>query len=122
MIATFTVHTTKQKCKGIVNRKRVFENIPVEYTFKVHIEGTEIYLGYGYKTWTQECTEGFDSVCPGEKYTLVNSIKPKQGDVWKHGNRTFVLGEQSGFVIYTAPLFENGKQVATVHFEDYYKD
>ena len=122
MVATFTVTTTKNHYIGIVNRKRQFEQVPVQYTFNARVEGKEIYLGYGYNTTTRECVEGFDSVCPGQKYTLVSTRHPKEGDVWKNGKRTFVVGKKDGFVVYTAPLFENGKQVATIHFEDYYKD
>ena len=95
---------------------------PMVLQVEVKIEGNVILLGYGYKEWTTKHKEGFDSAFPGQAYTLHHSIKPKEGDVWKYGERMFTVGKRSGFVVYTAPLLENGKQVATIKFEDYYKD
>jgi hypothetical protein len=89
----------------------------------VNIEGKLINLGCdGYKSWWTEHKEDRYSALPGQKYKLFNRIIPREGDVWQYGTRTFVVGKKSGFVIYTMPLLENGIEVATIQFEDYYKD
>lgn len=49
---------------------------------------------------------------------------PRKGDVIvdaKSGRR-FGVGEVTGFVVYEAPLLENGVIIAKLKFEDYYKD
>ncbi len=124
MKRAFTIETTKTRWSGkVVNRKREMITEQITLQVDVEINGKLINLGYhGYKDWWTEGREGFDSANPGQKYRLHNCIWPKEGDVWKYGNRTFVLGKKEGFVNYTAPLLENGKQVATLQFEDYYKD
>ena len=117
----FTIETTKSKVQ-VINKKRTVIEEPLTLQVEVLIDGNLINLGYGYKSWTTKHKEGFDSAIPGQAYTMHHSIWPKEGDVWKYGNRTFTVGKRSGFVVYTAPLLENGKQVATIKFEDYYKD
>lgn len=121
MVRKFTVYTTKRKMRR-VNGNRVFYTETQTIEINPRIEGKTIHLGYGYKEWYTDHVEGWDSVFPGQKYKLHHSIKPKKGDVWKHGERTFVVGEPEGFLIYTAPLMENGLEVARVKFEDYYMD
>ena len=88
----------------------------------IAIEGKVCKLGYGYKEWWTRHNEGHCSALPGREYKLHNAITPKEGDVWTYGSRTFVVGKRSGFLCYQAPLLENGRQVATVEWEDYYKD
>ena len=117
----FTIETTKSKVQ-VINRKRTVVTEPMVLQVEVLIEGKLINLRYGYKEWTTKHKEGFDSAIPGQAYTMHHSIKPQEGDVWRFGERTFTVGKCSGFVVYTAPLLENGKQVATIKFEDYYKD
>lgn len=117
----FTIETTKSKVQ-VINRKRTMVTEPTVLQVEVLIEGKVCYLGYGYKAWTTKHKEGFDSAIHGQAYMLHHSIQPKEGDVWKFGQRVFTVGKRSGFVVYTAPLLENGKQVATIKFEDYYKD
>lgn len=118
---TFTVQTTESKI--VKNgRKRTLQHKPLTMQVAMQIEGNVIQLGYGYKTWWTNGREDSFSTLPGRTYKIHNSIMPKEGDVWKYGSRTFVVGKRSGFLCYTAPLYENGRQVATVTFEDYYKD
>ena len=122
MYRIFQVHTTKSSFILGGGKRREIVKEPITLDVQMRIAGTTIFLGYGYKHWTTEHTEGFDSVCPGQKYTLHHSLRVLEGDVWKYGNRVFVVGKPEGFLVYKAPLLENGKQVATVCFEDYYKD
>lgn len=117
----FKVQTTQPMPKRVGRLVR-YERKPVTVEVSMRVDGNQIYLGYGYKTWETHHNEGRFSACPGQAYTIHNSLFPREGDVWTHGDREFVLGKREGFVCYTAPLLENGKQVATVHFEDYYKD
>ena len=117
----FTIQTIKSKVK-VFNKKRTTVVEPMMLQVELFIDGKLINLRYGYKEWTTKHKEEFDSAIPGQAYTMHHSIKPKEGDVWKYGNRTFTVGKPCGFVVYTAPLLENGKQVATIKFEDYYKD
>lgn len=83
----------------------------------------ELDLRYGFKAHFENCTAK-DPGMPRENYRLHSSIHPRKGDKLTHvkSGRVFTFGEPSGFVVYTIPLLENGKQVAIVHFEDYYKD
>lgn len=106
--------------KTKVRRHRTL--VPVTLTLVMPISNNIIDLGYGYKSWMTEHVEGYDSVIPGEHYRLMHQINPKQGDIWTIGNRTFTVGKIEGFLNHTAALIENDKQVATIMFEDYYKD
>lgn len=121
MKKTFTVETTKSRVVT-VNNKRAMKTEPLVLQVDIVLDGKLINLGYGYKSWWTEGREDHTSALPGQKYMIHNSIRPQEGDVWKYGNRVFVVGKKEGFLIYTAPLLENGKQVATIQFEDYYKD
>lgn len=51
-------------------------------------------------------------------------VTPREGDVLRHipSGRTFSVGKCEGFINYKFDLLENGKKVATLHYEDYYKD
>ena len=117
----FTVNTTKHKLvrQGRI-RRYVTENVTLQVD--IRIEGKVCYLGYGYKEWTTKHNEGRYSATPYQGYVLHHAITPKEGDVWSYRGRTFVLGKQEGFLNYELPLLENGKQVATVKYEAYYKD
>lgn len=115
------VQTTKRVFKRERSGNIVTEQ-PLTLEVAMKIDSNVIRLGYGYKTWTTEHVEDAASVCPGERYKLHHSIRPKEGDVWQIGQRTFVLGKPAGFLNYTAPLLEGGKKVAEVKFEEYYKD
>lgn len=83
-----------------------------------------INLGYGYEHTTQNCIEGSDSVVPGQEYKIHRQVLPKEGDTISHekSGRIFRVGKVTGFIQYTAPLYENNVEVATLKFEDYYKD
>lgn len=117
----FTIETWNWR-NTYKNGKRVSVKQTLTLQIAVKVDGNIINLQYGYKEWWTQGVEGNDSVLPGQVYRLHNSIKPKQGDIWKHGNRVFEVGPIGGFVCYEAPLLENGRQVATIKFEDYYKD
>ena len=81
--------------------------------------------GYGYKEWATEHTEKFDSVLHGQQYKMHHQILPKSGDVIRHckSGREFVVGDAlNDFIVYRYPLLENGKQVAILRAEEYYKD
>lgn len=121
MKRTFTVITTKSKVTK-VNGKRVMMEEPMTLQVQINVESAMIDLKYGYKCWRTEAKEGWDSVLPGQKYQIHHSIWPKEGDTWIYGKRKFVVGRVEGFVVYHAPLLENGKEVAQIRFEDYYKD
>ena len=117
----FTIQTTTHKAVR-EGRLRRFVRENVTLSVAIAIEGTVCLLGYGYKTWTTKHNEGAFSATPYQGYTLHHAITPSEGDVWFYRGRTFTVGKKSGFLIYTAPLLENGKQVATIKWEDYYKD
>ena len=121
MRRTFTVITETSKI-AMVNGRRSMLKDSTKLQVEVNIESKLINLGYGYKSWTTKHREGSDSALSGQLYSLHHSIKPKEGDVWQYGSRVFVVGKSEGFLIYTAPLLENGVEVATIQYEDYYKD
>lgn len=81
-------------------------------------------LRYGYKHTVQEKFEGPDSIIPGARYNLHKQILPKKGDVITHikSGRKLTVGDISGFICYQAPLLSDGVVVASITFEDYYKD
>lgn len=117
----FTIRTTKGRWEK-KNDKRVFVKEPLTLVVELVVESTLIDLGYGYKSWYTKVREGWDSALRGMVLDRHHSIWPKEGDVWEYKNRKFVVGPISGFVVYHAPLLENGKEVAKIRFEDYYKD
>ena len=80
---------------------------------------------YGYSHHTTQHREGWDSVLRGQKYEIHHQVMPKKGDRITHikSGREFVLGSPvQDFLIHDFPLLENGKQVAILRAEDYYKD
>ena len=72
----------------------------------------------------ETCREDSFSALHGETYELHHQVLPKENDILLHtkSGRQFTIGKVEGFVNYHAPLLENGKQVALIIFEDYYKD
>lgn len=98
----------------------------LKFNFQVMIDDRGCWcVNYGYDHQIQEgLHEGSDSVLAGETYDLHRVILPQEGDVIYHpkSNRTFTVGKVEGLVNYYAPLLENGVQVSTLHFEEYYKD
>jgi len=120
-IYNFKVKTSKTRMKRVAGKREVYTE-DLELEVGINITGTDINLGYGYKHWVNQCTEGADSVLAGEKYDIHWQLLPKENDTWYYKDREFKVGKVSGFLNFTAPLLENGKQVATIHFEDYYKD
>lgn len=121
MKASFTVTTSRSKIIS-ENGKRKMMRIPYTLSINVLIEGKVINLRYGYQFYSTDHVEGYDSVMAGQSYKLYHQVMPQENDVWEHGKRTFVVGKPSGFLNYTAALLENGKEVAQIKFEDYYKD
>ena len=121
MKRTFEIETKKRKMAK-VQGKRVTVTEPMNLTVELVVDGKLIDLRYGYKSWFTTSKEGWDSYLRGQVYHIHHSIKPQEGDVWKYKNRTFVVGKIEGFIIYQAPLLDNGKEVARIKFEDYYKD
>lgn len=118
---TFEI-TTKVHSARRVNGQ-IFKSVfPTTISVNVNVEGNVCKLGYGYKCTEHHRIEDASSTIPGEPYTIFNWLKPKEGDIWKYKDRTFTLGKVDGFLCYNAPLLENGERVATVVFEDYYKD
>lgn len=82
-------------------------------------------LCLGYKDWETRHVERADSVLRGRPYKMVHQILPAAGDVIVHkkSGRKFVVGEPiSDFIVYRFPLLENGKRVAILRAEEYYKD
>ena len=82
-------------------------------------------IRYGYEYHTTEHFEDFASVLPGRKYNIVHQTLPKEGDVIVHekSGRRFVLGaDMEGFIVHKFPMMENGRVVAYLCAEDYYKD
>ncbi|WIC41267.1 hypothetical protein MA9V1_003 [Chryseobacterium phage MA9V-1] len=98
------------------------ELVTIKDTFNV-TEGNIINVGYGFKPRYQDVTAKEPGM-PDEKYRLHHSFKPYEGDTIKNqkSGRIFVVGEVTGFLHYEAPLLENGVKVATLQFEEYYKD
>ena len=117
----FTIATTTHKSVR-EGRLRKYVKEPVTIIAAIAIEGKVCKLGYGYKYKYTQHNEGCYSSLPGRKYVLHESMQPKEGDVWTYGGRTFVVGKKIGFLCYQAPLLEHGRQVATIEWEDYYKD
>lgn len=117
----FTIQTSTHKAVR-QGRMRRYVQEPVTLEVAITIDGKVCKLGYGYKEWTTKHNEGRYSATPYQGYTLHHAITPKEGDVWTYRGRTFVVGKREGFLRYQLPLLENGKQVATVEYEDYYKD
>ena len=117
----FTVRTTKDVAYR-EGRLRRWRKEDVTLQVAISIEGTKCMLGYGYKEWWTQHNEGCYSATPGRDYRLFHQMMPKEGDTWNYRGRTFTVGKREGFLNYHAPLLENGRQVATVYFEDYYKD
>lgn len=113
--------TALRNVKGVVKSW----NFSVHRSSITKVDGKWIVdLKYGYEHTTQTCIEGFDSVIPGQKYELHRQVRPKEGDVisYKKSGRVFKVGKVTGFILYTAPLYEDGLEVAILKFEDYYKD
>lgn len=117
----FTIQTTTHKAVRHGRLQR-YVSEPVTMQVSIAIEGKVCKLGYGYKSWWVTKNEGRYSALPGRSYKILESIWPKEGDVWTYRGRIFTVGKREGFVCYNAPLLENGKQVATIEWEDYYKD
>lgn len=117
----FTIQTTKDVPyrEGKLRRWRK-EKVTMQVA--IEIDGKVCRLGYGYQTWETKHNEGRFSATPGRDYRIFHQMMPKEGDVWSYRGRTFTVGKREGFLNYSAPLLEDGRQVATIHFEDYYKD
>lgn len=123
-MAQFNVTTVRTKTENVGN-KRFNKRVTSNYVINVEFIGTEAQLRYGYShTISHHDVTDSSSAIRHEVYDLHHVVHPIEGDIWYHAKsgRTFTIGKKNGFVVYTAPILENGVQVGTVKFEDYYKD
>lgn len=123
-MARFIVTTVRNKYEKVGN-KRYTKKVTTNYEINVKFIGTEAQLGYGYAHTIShhDVTDSFSAI-RHEVYDLHHVVHPIEGDIWYHAKsgRTFTIGKKTGFVNYIAPILENGVQVGTVKFEEYYKD
>ena len=79
-------------------------------------------IGYGFKPPYSVSSEKLPNNI--HKYRILHSITFFQITLLKpnKSGRVFTLGKIQGHIHYEVPLWENGEQVATCTWEDYYKD
>lgn len=140
-IATFTTTVTRRKCPNtsinrgwvdsqydIQNSTRTTMQKTVSFGTRVYKEGNDwiVNAGYGYEYWKETRNEGAISARPYKNYDIIKQILPKEGDVIVHSgsNRVFTLGKEmnKNYIVYKFPMIENGKIVAYLVAEEYYKD
>lgn len=127
MRANFEVTVTRNHRKYI-NNKRVLEKYTETKICSLDVDSAGIHCGYGYYMKNQEEVDEFMkkhhtyTVNPDSKYVVLDYAAPQEGDIIKCGNRTFVVGKRQGFINWNADLLENGCKVASIYWEDYYKD
>lgn len=118
---SFTVYYARRTRVGLKDFRRVIWPRMYQADNGDHI----VDIKYGYNYQTTEHFEDFASVLPGKKYKIMHQTLPKEGDILVHekSGRRFVLGaDMDGFLIHMFPMMENGRVVAYLRAEDYYKD
>jgi len=140
-MATFTTTVTRRKCPNtsihrgwvdslldIANGVRKNMKKFIKFDARIYKDGDDwiVNIGYGYECWKESRNEGAISARPHENYFLVKQTLPKEGDVIVHSgsNRVFTLGKEmnENYIVYKFPMIENGKVVAYLVAEEYYKD
>lgn len=135
---TFTAYGTRRMVMKPEARKKYiaehgkdsdYEPIKIEFVGRIYQDDDNNFIvdtQYGYENHTVEKTEKFDSVWPGNKYRIMYQTLPKKGDYVVHNKsgRKFYIGDnvdESG-IVYKMSMWENGKIVAYLRAEEYYKD
>lgn len=133
---TFTVAARRRMVMSPAVRKQYiaehgegsdYETTNYTFTARIYKYDGEFIVDtqYGYENHTVKRTEQFDSAFPGTKYEIMYQVLPKEGDIIvdPKSGRKFVLGKDTeGFISYKFPMIENGKIVAYMKAEEYYKD
>ena len=140
-MTTFTTTVNRRKCSNtsihrgwvdslldIANGVRKNMRKFIKFEAGIYKDGNDwiVNTGYGYEYWKETRNEDAISARPHENYFLVKQTLPKEGDVIVHSgtNRVFTLGKEmnKNYIVYKFPMIENGKVVAYLVAEEYYKD
>ena len=106
-------------------RELIFSKMEVDINFYEHNNEQCANLQYGFNPhYTEHSVK--DPGCRRENYRLHHSVTPGKSCELLHepSGRKFHFANHAGFVCYTCDLIETatGKKVATIYYEDYYKD
>lgn len=111
----------------IINGKRelIESTMEVNIGFQEHNGEQCANVQYGFNShYTQHSVK--DPGCRRENYRLHHSITPRAIRKLLHepSGRVFHFANHAGFVVYECDMIETatGKKVATIGYEDYYKD